>query len=72
MAESTEIREASLGEIALMSVIAWAYVRFGSLPKTAGVLYAIKPALVCHREILGCVLGRAGSVRGAASRFDSY
>jgi len=26
--------------------IAWAYVRFGSLPKVEGVLYAIKPAVV--------------------------
>jgi chromate transporter len=29
-----------------VSVIAWAYVRFGSLPKAEGVLYAIKPAVV--------------------------
>jgi chromate transporter len=31
---------------AIVSVIAWAYVRFGSLPKAEGVLYAIKPAVV--------------------------
>jgi chromate transporter len=30
----------------IVSVIAWAYVRFGSLPKVEGVLYAIKPAVV--------------------------
>ncbi len=30
----------------MVSVIAWAYVRFGSLPKAAGVLSAIKPAVV--------------------------
>jgi chromate transporter len=31
---------------AIVSVIAWAYVRFGSLPKAEGILYAIKPAVV--------------------------
>jgi chromate transporter len=31
---------------AIVSVIAWAYVRFGLLPKAEGVLYAIKPAVV--------------------------
>ena len=30
----------------MVSVIAWAYMRFGSLPKAAGVLSAIKPAVV--------------------------
>jgi len=30
----------------IVSVIAWAYVRFGSLPKAGGILYAIKPAVV--------------------------
>src|SRR5271157_875842 len=30
----------------IVSAIAWAYVRFGSLPKAAGVLHAIKPAVV--------------------------
>lgn len=30
----------------IVSVIAWAYVRFGSLPRAEGVLYAIKPAVV--------------------------
>jgi len=30
----------------IVSVIAWAYVRFGSLPRASGVLYAIKPAVV--------------------------
>jgi chromate transporter len=31
---------------AIVSVIAWGYVRFGSLPKVEGILYAIKPAVV--------------------------
>jgi chromate transporter len=31
---------------AIVSVIAWGYVRFGSLPKVEGVLYLIKPAVV--------------------------
>jgi chromate transporter len=31
---------------AIVSVIAWGYMRFGSLPKVEGVLYAIKPAVV--------------------------
>ena len=30
----------------LVSLIAWAYVRYGSLPQAAGVLYAIKPVVV--------------------------
>jgi chromate transporter len=31
---------------AIVSVIAWVYVRFGSLPKAEGILSAIKPAVV--------------------------
>ncbi len=30
----------------IVTVIAWAYVRFGSLPKAEGILFAIKPAVV--------------------------
>jgi chromate transporter len=30
----------------IVSAIAWAYVRFGSLPTAEGILYAIKPAVV--------------------------
>jgi chromate transporter len=30
----------------IVTAIAWAYVRFGSLPKVEGVLFAIKPAVV--------------------------
>ena len=30
----------------IVSVIAWAYVRFGSLPRAHGVLYAVKPVVV--------------------------
>jgi len=45
---------------AMVSVIAWAYVRFGSLPKAEGVLYAIKPAVVAIViQALG-KLGRTG------------
>jgi len=44
----------------IVSVIAWAYVRFGSLPKAEGVLYAIKPAVVAIViQALG-KLGRTG------------
>lgn len=44
----------------LVSVIAWAYVRFGSLPKVEGVLSAIKPAVVAIViQALG-KLGRTG------------
>jgi chromate transporter len=41
----------------IVSVIAWAYVRFGSLPKVEGVLYAIKPAVVA---IVIQALGKLG------------
>ncbi len=45
---------------AIVSVIAWGYVRFGSLPKFEGTLYAIKPAVVAIIiQALG-KLGRAG------------
>src|ERR1039458_7157161 len=45
---------------AIVSVIAWAYVRFGSLPKAEGVLSAIKPAVVAIViQALG-KLGRTG------------
>lgn len=41
----------------MVSVIAWAYVRFGSLPKVEGVLSAIKPAVVA---IVIQALGKLG------------
>jgi len=41
----------------IVSVIAWAYVRFGSLPKAEGVLSAIKPAVVA---IVVHALGKLG------------
>src|ERR1017187_8849020 len=41
----------------LVSVIAWAYVRFGSMPKAEGVLSAIKPAVVA---IVIQALGKLG------------
>jgi chromate transporter len=41
----------------IVSAIAWAYVRFGSLPKAEGVLYAIKPAVVA---IVVQALGKLG------------
>jgi chromate transporter len=45
---------------AIVLVIAWAYVRFGSLPKAEGVLSAIKPAVVAIViQALG-KLGRTG------------
>ena len=30
----------------LVAALAWAYVRFGSLPQAAGVLYGVKPAVI--------------------------
>ncbi len=41
----------------MVSAIAWAYVRFGSLPKAQGVLYAIKPVVVA---VIIQALGRLG------------
>jgi chromate transporter len=41
----------------IVSAIAWAYVRFGSLPKVEGVLAAIKPAVVA---IVIQALGKLG------------
>ncbi len=44
----------------IVSAIAWAYVRFGSLPQVQGVLYAIKPVVVAIViQALG-KLGRTG------------
>ncbi len=44
----------------MVSAIAWAYVRFGSLPKVEGILSAIKPAVVAIViQALG-KLGRTG------------
>ena len=44
----------------IVSAIAWAYVRFGSLPQVQGVLYAIKPVVVAIViQALGN-LGRTG------------
>ena len=44
----------------IVSVIAWAYVRFGAMPKVEGVLSAIKPAVVAIViQALG-KLGRTG------------
>jgi chromate transporter len=41
----------------IVSIIAWAYVRYGSLPRAEGVLYAVKPAVVA---ILVQALGTMG------------
>jgi chromate transporter len=41
----------------IVSAMAWAYVRFGSLPKVEGVFYAIKPAVVA---IVIQALGKLG------------
>jgi chromate transporter len=44
----------------IVAAIAWAYVRFGSLPRAEGVLYAIKPVVVAIViQALG-KLGRTG------------
>jgi chromate transporter len=44
----------------IVSVIAWAYVQFGSLPKVEGVLSAIKPAVVAIVIQALLKLGRTG------------
>jgi len=44
----------------IVLAIAWAYVRFGSLPKVEGVLYAIKPAVVAIVIQALLKLGRSG------------
>jgi chromate transporter len=41
----------------LVSAAAWAYVRYGSLPAAAGILYGIKPAVIA---IVGQALWRLG------------
>jgi chromate transporter len=44
----------------IVSVIAWAYVRFGSLPRVEGILRAIKPAVVAIVIQALWKLGRTG------------
>jgi chromate transporter len=44
----------------IVSAIAWAYVRFGGLPKVEGVLWAIKPAVVAIVLQALWKLGRTG------------
>jgi len=44
----------------IVSAIAWAYVRFGSLPQAQHVLYAIKPAVVAIIVQALVRLGRSG------------
>jgi chromate transporter len=44
----------------IVSAMAWAYVRFGALPKAAGVLWAIKPAVVAIVLQALWKLGRTG------------
>ncbi len=41
----------------IVSAIAWAYVRFGALPRAEGILYAIKPVVVA---IIVQALGKLG------------
>jgi len=35
-----------LPAVAIVTAIAWAYVRFGALPELAGVLYGVKPVII--------------------------
>jgi len=35
-----------LPAVAIVTAIAWAYVRFGALPEAAGVLYGVKPVMI--------------------------
>jgi len=35
-----------LPAVAIVTAIAWAYVRFGALPEVAGVLYGVKPVII--------------------------
>ena len=35
-----------LPAVAIVTVIAWAYVNFGALPQVAGILYGIKPVII--------------------------
>ena len=35
-----------LPAVAIVTAIAWAYVRFGALPEIAGVLYGVKPVII--------------------------
>lgn len=35
-----------LPAVAIVSVIAWAYVRYGTLPELSGVLYGLKPVMI--------------------------
>ncbi|HEU4729436.1 MAG TPA: chromate efflux transporter [Kofleriaceae bacterium] len=35
-----------LPAVAIVTAIAWAYVRFGALPEVAGILYGVKPVII--------------------------
>lgn len=43
----------------LVTALAWAYVRFGSLPQAAGILYGIKPVIIAVVAQALWMLGRA-------------
>jgi chromate transporter len=49
----------------IVSAIAWAYVRFGSLPRVQGILYGIKPAVVA------IVIQALGKLSGSGLRTAS-
>lgn len=42
----------------IVTVFAWAYVRYGSLPVTAGILYGVKPVMIAIILQALCGLGR--------------
>jgi chromate transporter len=66
-----------LPAVAIVSAIAWAYVRYGALPELAGVLYGIKPVIIAvvvqalwslgHTAVKSAALGVVGAAALAAS-----
>lgn len=43
----------------IVTLVAWAYVRFGNMPQTAGILYGIKPVIIAVVAQALWMLGRA-------------
>jgi chromate transporter len=50
----------------LTALFAWAYVRFGALPRASGVLYGIKPVVIAI--IVQALRGSSGRESGVAGR----